>query len=323
MKCKVLELLRSHREPVSGEEISAQLGVSRTAVWKHIKTLREEGYEIVSQPGKGYLLKGIPDLLLRGELAHFLAGSMFARSIQCHLTVGSTNDLAKAAADQGAPEGALVVAECQEQGKGRLGRQWFSPQGGGIYASVVLRPPLKPEQAPGFTLLAAVALAEAVQKVAGLTPGIKWPNDVLLAGKKFCGILTEMKAEMDRIYYLVIGTGINVNTDPQSFPESLRDTATSIKTEGGKAVSRIELLAVYLKNMETLYKVYLEQGLPPVIEKWKTWNVTLGQAVSLTSGGEVFQGRAVDIAGNGGLVVVGNDGEERIFQSGEVTLRTK
>jgi BirA family biotin operon repressor/biotin-[acetyl-CoA-carboxylase] ligase len=323
LKCKVLALLRSQQGPVSGEEISLQLGVSRTAVWKHIQTLKEEGYEIISQPGTGYLLKEVPDLLLPGELAYFLSDSIFGQNIEYYRTLQSTNEQAKAAADQGAPEGTLVVAESQEEGKGRLGRQWFSPEGSGIYATVVLRPPLKPEQAPGFTLMAAAALAQAVQQVTGMAPGIKWPNDLLLAGKKFCGILTEMKAEMDRIHYLVIGTGINVNMDPQLFPAEFRDTATSIKKELGQEVSRIRLLSAYLKSMETLYRIYLEQGLSPIIEEWKAWSITLGQSVTLTSGHEVFRGRAIDIAGNGGLVVLGDNGEQKIFHSGEVTLRNK
>lgn len=323
MKCKVLALLRSQQGPVSGEEISFRLGVSRTAVWKHIQTLKEEGYKIISQPGTGYLLKEVPDLLLPGELAYFLSDSIFGQNIEYHKLLPSTNQQAKEAADQGAPEGTLVVAEGQERGKGRLGRQWFSPEGAGIYATVVLRPPLKPEQAPGLTLMAAVALAQAVQKVTGMAPGIKWPNDLLLAGKKFCGILTEMKAEMDRIHYLVIGTGVNVNMDPQLFPAELRETATSIQRELGQEVSRVQLLVAYLKALESLYRIYLEQGLSPIIQEWKDWSITLGQEVTLTSGDEVFHGRAIDISGNGGLIVLGNNGEQRTFHSGEVTLRTK
>lgn len=323
MKCKVLALLRSQQGPVSGEEISVRLGVSRTAVWKHIQTLKEEGYKIISRPGTGYLLQEVPDLLLPGELAHYLSGSMFGKNIEYYPTLQSTNDHAKAIADQGVPEGTLVVAESQEQGKGRLGRFWFSPEGGGIYATVVLRPPLRPDQAPGFTLLAAVALAQAVLKETGLAPGIKWPNDLLLSGKKFCGILTEMKAEMDRIHYLVIGTGINVNVDIQLFPEEFRDTATSVKAILGQDVSRVRLLTAYLQTLENLYRIYLEQGLSPIIKEWKAWNVTLGQHVTLTSGNEVFCGRAVDIDDSGGLVVLGNNGERRTFQSGEVTLRNQ
>lgn len=321
MKGKVLALLRSQQgEPVSGEDLSHRLGVSRTAVWKHIQTLRDEGYEIISQPGTGYILKGVPDLLLPAELKHALAGNRLVTNIEYYESIPSTNDQAKTLADQGAPEGTLVVAESQTQGKGRLGRQWFSPQDAGIYASLILRPGLRPEQAPGFTILAAVALAQAVWQVTGLRAGIKWPNDLLLEGKKFSGILTEMKGEMDRIHYLVIGTGINVNTDPILFPQEFQTSATSIKAVLGNTISRIDLLVAYLNAFEKLYAIYLEHSLSPIIKAWKEWNVTLGQWVSVDLGTTVFSGRAVDIDKSGALVVQGEHGDTRVFHSGEITL---
>lgn len=321
MKGKVLALLRGRLgEPVSGEELSHRLGVSRTAVWKHIQALRDEGYDIISQPGTGYILQGVPDRLLPAELEHALAGNSLVTRIVYAPSLPSTNDQVKQLADEGAPEGTLVVAEHQTEGKGRLGRAWFSPPQAGIYASLLLRPVLRPEQAPGFTLLAAVAVARAVGQVTGLRAGIKWPNDVLLAGRKVCGILTEMKGEMDRIYYLVIGTGINVNTDPADFPPECRDRAISVKAVLGHSVSRVELLAAYLRALEKLYDVYVQHGLAPIIKAWKEWNVTLGEWVSVDLGTTVFQGRAVDLDKNGALMVQGEHGELRTFQSGEVTL---
>lgn len=325
MKDKVLELLRSHREqPLSGQALSNQLGVSRTAIWKHINSLREEGYDIISQPGTGYLLDKVPDLLLPAELAPYLKGEKFGTIIDYHSQIASTNNRAKSLADEGettAPEGTLVIAEEQAGGKGRLGRKWFSPQGTGIYVSLILRPSLKPEQAAGLTLLAAVALAQAVHDLTGLRPGIKWPNDLLLNGKKFAGILTEMKGEIDLIHYLVVGTGINVNTEMELFPPELQDQAISLATVLGRKISRIELLAGYLGIMENLYQVYQTQGFAPIKAMWKEWNITLGQTLAILSGTREYTGVAVDIDANGGLIIQGEDGQEQVFHSGEVTIK--
>ncbi|HHY59800.1 MAG TPA: biotin--[acetyl-CoA-carboxylase] ligase, partial [Clostridia bacterium] len=226
-------------------------------------------------------------------------------------------------AEAGVPEGLLVIAEHQTRGKGRLGRFWFSPPRAGIYASLLLRPALRPEQAPGFTLLAAVALARALWQVTGLKAGIKWPNDLLLEGKKFSGILTEMKGELDRIHYLVIGTGINVNTDPGLFPPEFRERATSLKAVLGKEVSRVELLAAYLQAFAGEYEIYLQHGLAPILKDWKEWNVTLGRWVTVELGSTVFEGLAVDLDDNGALLVRDERGELRTLQSGEVTLSKK
>lgn len=324
MKHKVLALLRSQsKQLISGEEISSHLGVSRTAIWKHIKSLREEGYQIDSQPGAGYLLTGVPDLLLPEEFLEQFSGSIFTQNIEHHRTLASTNTRAKALADEGAPEGTLVIAENQTAGRGRLGRNWFSPDGGagGIYASIVLRPPLRPEQASGLTLLAAVALAQGVRQVTGLKAGIKWPNDLLLEGRKFCGILTEMKGELDRVHYLAIGTGINVNTEIHLFPPELQETATSLQGVLGRKVSRIELLVAYLAALEKLYDIYLEYGLPPILRAWKEWNITLGQYLDVISGDKLYSGRAVDIDKTGALIIQSPDGKQKIFHSGEVTLK--
>lgn len=321
-KRDVLTLLRyAGKEPISGEELSAKIGVSRTAVWKHIQALKEEGYQINAHPGKGYYLLKVPDLLLPAEIQQYLSGGKLGSVIEHHYELNSTNERAKELATEGVPEGVLVVAESQNRGKGRLGRGWFSPEGTGIYLSLIFRPSLTPEKAPGFTLLGAVALARAVLEVTDLKVGIKWPNDLLVEGKKFAGILTEMKGEMDRIHSLILGVGINVNTNPEDFPKEIQGNAISLKTVLGRPVSRVQLIGAYLTVLEELYDEYLESGLEPILKAWKEWNITLGQWITVSSGTEKFYGQAIDLDEKGSLIVKDNHGEIRSFISGEVTLK--
>lgn len=321
-KRDVLTLLRlARKEPISGEELSSKIGVSRTAVWKHIQTLKEEGYQIAAQPGKGYYLLNVPDLLLPEEIQQHLYGGKLGSFIEHHYRLSSTNERAKELASGGAPEGFLIVAERQHQGKGRLGRKWFSPEGTGIYLSLIFRPPLTPEGAAGFTLLGAVALARAVLQVTDIKVGIKWPNDLLVNGKKFAGILTEMKGEMDRIHSLILGVGINVNTNPDDFPPEIRDNSISLKEILGADVSRVRLLGAFIVALEYLYDEYLEKGISPILQVWKEWNITIGQWITVSSGTEKFFGQAIDLDDKGAILVRGNNGEIRSFISGEVTLK--
>jgi len=259
--------------------------------------------------------------LLPEEIQRYLVGGKFGSVIEYHQSLGSTNERAKELAALGGPEGLVVVAESQKQGKGRLGRTWFSPQGKGIYLSLIIRPPLKPVEISGFTLLGAVALAEAVFQITGLRAGIKWPNDLLVKGKKFAGILTEMKSEQGENYSLILGTGINVNSDPLDFPLTIRDTATSLKMILGKELERARLAGALLQVLEKLYVEYLEKGLEPILQLWKEWNVTLGQWVTISSGTEKYFGQAVELDQTGALLVKGSDGKIHSFISGEVTLK--
>ena len=226
MQKKVLELLRSAGDGyISGEEIAGRLGVSRTAVWKHIRALKAAGYEIDSHARKGYTLLEAPDLLLPQEIQPKLQTRIVGKNMIHYDDIPSSNNEAKRLAQEGAPEGTVVVAEAQSTGKGRLSRGWYSPARKGIWFSVILRPPFLPQEAPKCTLLAAVAVVRAMKDM-GFPVGIKWPNDVLYEGKKLVGILTEMSAEMERINYVVIGTGINVNLWPEDFPEDVREILT-------------------------------------------------------------------------------------------------
>ncbi len=323
MRKEILNLLKTAGDTyISGEEIAERLGVSRTAVWKHIKELRRAGYDIVSQSRSGYALKGTPDVLTPTELAPLLADSLFGGNILYHEETRSTNEDAKAAADAGAPDGTLVVTEFQGTGHGRLARGWFCPKGEGVLFSVILRPTsFLPQEAPKCTLLAAVAVARAIRSL-GLDVGIKWPNDILADGKKLVGILTEMSAEMERIHYIVIGIGINVNIMADEFTPDIRDTATSLAILAGHAVDRRQLLVAILREMETLYRAVQDEGFAPVFDAWRALSVTLGQDVRVLGVGETFEGRAADIDETGALLVDTSEGRRRVL-AGDVSIRPK
>jgi BirA family biotin operon repressor/biotin-[acetyl-CoA-carboxylase] ligase len=322
MQEQVLRLFKEHQpEFVSGELISKNLGVSRTAIWKHVQALRAMGYDIASQPHAGYRLISVPDRLYPQEIFSGLQTEFIGRRIFYFAQVSSTNKLAQELAGEGAPDGSLVIAEEQTGGKGRLSRGWFSPFGQGIWCSLILYPPVQPVDAPPLTMLAGVAVARAGRRVAGIKAGIKWPNDLLLGDKKFCGILTEMSAEMERINYLIIGTGINVNID--NFPGEIQNMATSLKAYTGRVISRVKLLQVFLQEMEQLYRIWLKEGFSPVLKLWKELSVTLHCPVKVSSGKENVEGWAEDVDEGGNLILRLADGSRKRFVNGEVSLRPR
>ena len=323
MRARILGLLReSMPEPVSGEEISAKLGVSRTAVWKHIQSLKNTGYDIESVPKKGYILHKAPDLLSPEEIIAHLKTKWVGHHI--HYTVrleDSTNNVGKKLADQGCADGMAVIAEEQTHGKGRLSRGWFSPMGYGVWCSVVLRPPFMPSEASKCTLLAAVAVIKAINKYKGVNAKIKWPNDVLLAGKKMVGILTEMSAEFGRINYIVIGTGINTNVPRAMIPDELKELAISVADVAQEPVQRVQILADYLKNLEDLYETVLKDGFGPVLDEWRKYSDTIGQEVKVIAPDKTYFGTAVDIDEEGLLVVRKEDGTLEKVIAGDVSIR--
>jgi BirA family biotin operon repressor/biotin-[acetyl-CoA-carboxylase] ligase len=322
MRREILELLRSNMpNAVSGEEISNKFGVSRTAVWKHIQALKNAGYEIEAIPKKGYVLVGTPDKLNPEEIEAVLKTKWLGRNMKYVDSVNSTNELAKAEANKGCADGFMAIAEEQVSGKGRLARGWFSPHGHGCWVSVVLRPPFMPEEAPKCTLMAAIAVVKAVNKYKGVHASIKWPNDVLLNGKKMVGILTEMNAEFGKINYIVIGTGINVNVPKKLIPEDLKDLAISIADAAEEPVRRIDVLADYLKNLEDLYETVLKKGFEPIFAEWRKYNNTLGQEVKVISLGDVYYGKAIDIDPSGLLIVQKKDGTIEKVIAGDVSIR--
>jgi BirA family biotin operon repressor/biotin-[acetyl-CoA-carboxylase] ligase len=240
---------------VSGTKLAGELGTSRSEVWRLVQQLRSLGVDIVGHPATGYQLKAVPDLLLPEVLVPLLQGTMFAGHVQHYFRVGSTNVAAMQAAARGEPEGAVFVAEEQTSGRGRGGHGWHSPRSAGIYVSVTLRPQLAPADALVLSLMAGLATATAVREVTGLSPDLRWPNDLLLGGKKFCGILTELNAEVTRVRYAVIGVGMNVNQE--RFPADLAGAATSLWLEAGRAWSRVELAAALLKSLDREYRAVL------------------------------------------------------------------
>lgn len=323
MREKILALLRAADGTyLSGEAMAEKLGISRTAVWKHIQELRKLGYDIVSTPRSGYTLKGTPDHLSVSDIQYGLDTKCIGRKIIFAEEVASTNTEAKRQALEGVPEGTVVIAEQQTGGKGRLARSFFSPKGKGLWFSVILRPKFPPQEAPHCTLMAAVAVARAMV-VFGLQPQIKWPNDLLYDNRKLVGILTEMSADVDHIDYVVIGTGINVNIMPEDFPEDIRDKATSLAIMKGEKIPRVQFLQEVLRAMDDLYAKVQEQGFAPVMQEWKQYNITLGKEVRVIGvrTGEVFYGKAIDIDADGALIVEKADGTQEHVLAGDVSIR--
>ena len=302
---------------VSGEDLSSRLSVSRAAIWKHIRRLREEGYEILSSPKKGYLLEKIPDRPFPREILEGLNTRRFGKEkIRYFEVTDSTNQVAKDLAAAGAPEGTLVVAEAQGKGRGRLGRKWYSPVGEGIYASLILRPRIPLSEAPLITCLAAVAVAEAVMEISSLDVKIKWPNDLLVGGRKLAGILTEIATEMDAVEYLVLGLGLNVNT--RSFPASLKTRATSLLRETGAEFSRTSLIQGFLRWCEKYYWIFQESGFDPILRRWKQLSLLLGKRVRVETVGGILAGTATDVDPSGCLILVDDRGEEHHIFSGDI-----
>lgn len=322
MKETILRLLKERRpEYVSGEEICRSLNVSRTAVWKHIQALREKGYEIEARSRAGYMLTGIPDRLFPEEIGDGLATRFLGRTVYYCDSVSSTNNLAKELAGQGAADGTLVVAEEQTGGKGRLGRQWCSAKYKGSFFSFILFPPLMPQEANMVTLITAVAMASAVRDETGVAAGIKWPNDLLVNGKKICGILTELSAEMERINYMVVGVGLNVNQEENDFPEEVSASATSLKDQTGSNISRVKLVQAFLLEFEKWYLLALENGFAPVLARWKEMSVSLNCPVRIHNPNSSWDGWAEDIDSDGALLLRLPGGEIKRVISGEVSLR--
>jgi BirA family biotin operon repressor/biotin-[acetyl-CoA-carboxylase] ligase len=313
------QLVRALKEaagPVSGESLAAAAGVSRAAVWKHIQRLKVRGFEIAGAPRQGYRLLAGPSSLLPEEVFSELATRQWQGPIFHYEVLDSTNDLAKDLAARGAPEGALVLAESQRAGRGRLGRSWESPAGVGVYASLILRPSLPPEDLPRFTLAAGVAGVRAVRRGAGVDAGLKWPNDLILNGRKLGGILTEMASESDRISYLVVGWGINVNT--RAFPPELADTATSLALARGREFPRLPLLTAWVEEMEALYRIFLDGDFSVILEEWRTLAVMLGKEVTVRQGGREITGKALEVALDGALLLETGPGASVRITSGEL-----
>lgn len=320
MKNKILQLLKENADNyISGEDLSRRLDISRTAVWKHVNTLRKDGFEIQALPKKGYILKNQPDLLLASLVQDGLQTKALGRNIHHYDQLSSTNKIARGLAEDNCLEGTLVIAESQEEGRGRFGRQWFSPKGG-IWTSIVLRPSTSPFQAPLFTILTAVSVYEVLSDLLGSDVGIKWPNDILYNNKKLVGILTEVRAEMESINYLIIGIGVNTNFSTAAFCEEVAIKSISIQEILGKSINRASLLQQLLARIEEYYIHCTHNGFKDILAKWKTYNVTLGKEVNVESHDKVSTGIAFDIDDDGALLIRKEDGTIERFLSGEVSI---
>jgi BirA family biotin operon repressor/biotin-[acetyl-CoA-carboxylase] ligase len=301
-KRQILNALRECSGYLSGETLSNQLGTSRVSIWKHIRSLKEDGYVIEASP-RGYRLVSSPDLLLPYEFPGL------EQRIHYFPEVGSTMDAARELAKKGVGEGTIVIAEAQTRGRGRLSREWFSPEGG-IYFTLVLRPKISPAYAPRINLMASIAVAATIRKLFGLKAELKWPNDVLIEGRKVCGILAEMEAEMDVVNFVNVGIGINANTSIPQFEK----TATSLKYALGKEISRKEFLSVLLTEIERRQPLLMKADL---LEEWKKFSVTLNKDVEIAAPGEVIVGRAIDIDTTGALIIKERDGSLKKAMAGD------
>jgi BirA family biotin operon repressor/biotin-[acetyl-CoA-carboxylase] ligase len=319
-KDEILRLLRSSATGyLSGAELGSRLRVSRTAVWKHIKSLERDGYVIDAVPSKGYRLTFSPDILRISDVLQGLSTQIIGRAIRYETEVVSTNVLAMEMAHRGAVEGTVVIAEQQTGGKGRLGRTWISPKGN-LYCSIILRPAIPSHKAPLVTLMCAVAVVAAIRQTADISAGIKWPNDILVDGRKVGGILSEMSAEPDRVKHLVLGIGVNVNMDPGGFPPDVGKLATTLALESGAPVSRARLLRNLLLLLDHWYlRLLKNEG--EVLDAWISFNVTLGQQVAVSAQGELIEGLAKDIDRDGRLIISLPDGSLRTVSAGDVTIR--
>jgi len=293
---------------VSGEALSRRMGVSRTAIWKQIRKLEAEGYTIEAVPRLGYRLAGKPSRLSPTALASVLQTARFGRHVRVFECVGSTQDILHEWAKQGAPEGALVIAERQTSGRGRMGRTWISPAGKGVWMSLLLRPALPLALAPQLPLLASVALARGLKAATGLDVSVKWPNDLLLGGKKVCGVLLESSAENEQLVYVVTGIGISANLDPEDFPEELKAKAISLKMAAGHEVDRPRLIAAVLESFESLYDLYREKGFAPIRLMWEALAESLHRRVELRTPAGTVCGTARGLDDYGGLLVEREDG---------------
>ncbi|NLI57391.1 MAG: biotin--[acetyl-CoA-carboxylase] ligase [Clostridium sp.] len=329
MKNRILKKLKnSNKEYVSGEQLSECLGVSRTYIWKCIKELREEGYIIESSPKLGYKLSYIPDIINNKEIMEERESKLLGKNVIYFSQIDSTNNYAKKIAQEGCEEGTVVIADLQISGRGRLGRQWNSKDKKGILMSVVLKPEISIEELQIITLAASIAVVEAVKELTGIDLGVKWPNDIILDGRKVCGILTEASMEMDKINFVVLGIGLNVWHEKKDFPSDLEEKATSLAIylrQKGQLndiiIRRSELIKRILFKLEELYHKVNRGDLDLITALWKKYSVTLGKEVLIAVKGEQHNGVAIDITKEGKLIVQCIDGTRKEVLSGEIFVK--
>lgn len=320
MREKVLSMLKEHDEYISGQELSKRLNVSRTAIWKAVNALKAEGYAIESIPNRGYHLTACPDVLISEEIKSLLKTKVLGNKILHYDTIDSTNNEVKRLAEQGAEEGLIVIAEEQSAGRGRRGRSWSSPSGCGIWMSILLRPEFTPWEVSSVTLVAALACAKAIRDELGLDAVIKWPNDIVINGKKTVGILTEMSAEQEAVNYVVLGVGMNANIS--DFPEEISKTATSFYLESGKKINRSRMVAGFVMYFEKYYEIFCrDKNLAGIKEEYEQLLVNKDRDVYIVEASQTVQRRAIGINDKGELIVEDDAGARYTVRAGEVSVR--
>ncbi|MFC3038907.1 biotin--[acetyl-CoA-carboxylase] ligase [Virgibacillus xinjiangensis] len=318
-RTRLIKILSAEKDAyISGQALSEALDISRNAVWKHMKELQKDGYEIEGKPRKGYRILSFPNKLSTNTLQWGLHTKWLGRQTIHRDSTPSTQLVAHQAAREMAEHGTVVIADEQTKGRGRMDRSWYSAKEKGIWMSIILRPGIQPHLAPQLTLMSAVALADALRTHTGTTPLIKWPNDLLLSGKKTAGILTEMQAEQDQIQYVVIGIGLNVNHQEADFSGELSDKATSISLETGKTWSVIGLVQDILTSFEQSYEQYMEYGFPTIKERWEEYGFKIGQEVSVRTLKESWKAEFLGISEDGALLLRSPNGETRQMYSAEI-----
>ncbi|WP_017472181.1 biotin--[acetyl-CoA-carboxylase] ligase [Amphibacillus jilinensis] len=301
---KLIQLLSAHMHTfVSGQWLSEQLDISRTAIWKQIKQLKSDGYQFEAVPNKGYRLISQPDKVSENTIYWGLNTNWLGKTLEHYEEIDSTQRLANQKAQVGAQEGLVIVSDRQTKGKGRLDRNWDSDNAKGIWLSFILRPKLLPSEAPQLTLLTAICLADTIKSLTNVEPSIKWPNDLLINEKKIAGILTEMQAEQDQIHYLVIGIGLNVNQNQSDFPSGLGNIATSLATVANQEFHKQEIIRDLLMRFETYYQNYLTDGFKMIKSKWESYAYKLGEILTYRSGKQRSQGKMIGIADDGALII--------------------
>ncbi|WP_163969837.1 biotin--[acetyl-CoA-carboxylase] ligase [Oceanobacillus halotolerans] len=315
---KLIQILANNDSTyISGQQLSKELAISRSAVWKHMKELEKDGYTIEGVSNKGYRIIAYPEKLSSNTIKWGLNTNWLGKTIYHKESIPSTQILAKQLASDDTEHGTVIIADEQTMGKGRLNRTWHSTNGKGIWMSLVLRPRLLPHLAPQLTLLTATVLCDVLAKVTPLNPAIKWPNDIFINHKKVAGILTEMQAEQDQIQYVVIGIGINVNHTEQDIPKDLKGKATSLRLESDRDWDIRDMIQNILLTFESAYQVYLDQGFPVVKEKWENYGYKLGESVWINTMKDRWYGSILGIAEDGALLAE-KEGEQIKLYSAEI-----
>ncbi|MFX3674728.1 MAG: biotin--[acetyl-CoA-carboxylase] ligase [Paenisporosarcina sp.] len=316
-------LLSAKSEPISGQQLADEFGLSRTAIWKHIKELEAEGFVIETIKKKGYILASSPDSIQVAKVEQYLTTTRFGRKIHYFEQCLSTQPVAHQLAQENAIDGTLVLCEEQTAGRGRMARPWTSSRGKGIWMSIIIRPEIPPMKAPQFTLIAAVAVTRAIEDIADLRAEIKWPNDLLINGKKCTGILTELQADVDRVHAIILGIGVNVNQSMEDFPEELQQIATSLKMIAGVHIDRSQLVARILHHLEIYTDMYVEYGFEPLKLLWESYSGTLGRRIKAVMIHQEIEGIALGITNDGVLQVQTDDGEIHGIYSADIEIQNE